>query len=130
MNLQISYVEIDLRDQKTWQPVATRHPIFWPRDIAHEAWSAGPMVFERSFLGPHFGSVETFWNHVLGQEWAENHPHVDRSNLKNSIPIRVHGDAARAFKVQKLLILSGGRASSEEARGIAASSSLLSQKNY
>eukprot|EP00969_Alexandrium_andersonii_P213090 9410368-Alexandrium_andersonii.AAC.1 len=39
--------------------------------------------------------------------WVAGHPHLrDRSQWGNTIPIWIHGDMARAFVQQKLLILS------------------------
>eukprot|EP00969_Alexandrium_andersonii_P231214 10211714-Alexandrium_andersonii.AAC.1 len=53
--------------------------------------------------------LERFWRHVQDHKWVQDHPHIDSSSDYSAcIPIRFHGDATRAFKVQKLLCLSWG----------------------
>eukprot|EP00969_Alexandrium_andersonii_P312886 13824983-Alexandrium_andersonii.AAC.1 len=106
MQLQIRTVpiEVDL-DGDT---VEIQHPVIEPRDLVAELWNAGPSVFRRSMLGTRDeGSIEQYWANNAHQEWVTNHPHLqNRNTWAKTLPVWIHGDEARAFVQQKLLILS------------------------
>lgn len=58
MNLDVSYVDVDLWDVHTWTEVRVRQPVLLPVDIVCEAWQAG-----HSFLRIHSDCLAPCWGH-------------------------------------------------------------------
>jgi hypothetical protein len=58
MNLDVSYVDIDLWDVHTWTEVRVRQPVLLPVDIVCEAWQAG-----HSFPRIHSDCLTLCWGH-------------------------------------------------------------------
>ena len=107
INMEVTHVPIDVYD-KHWKEVRVQHPILLPCDLARELWAAGDSVFESSMVGKAgAGGLNKFWQQVSKLGWGSKHPHLQNPDLfASQIPVLLHGDGARAFKVQKLIILS------------------------
>ena len=84
------------------------HPVIRPVELAEELWNAGIDAFKAAMLGRMTSKdVERYWENCSDQDWFNRHPHRPEVEHWNStLPVWVHGDAARAFKCQKILILS------------------------
>ena len=84
------------------------HPRIVPVELAEELWNAGIDAFKAAMLGRMTSKdVERYWENCSDMDWFKRHPHRPEVEHWNStLPVWVHGDAARAFKCQKILILS------------------------
>jgi hypothetical protein len=51
-------------------------------------------------------SLSAFWASAYDHGFVQQHPHASRQDWGTAVPFCIHGDAARAFKNQKLLIIS------------------------
>jgi len=83
-------------------------PVIMPVDLAGAMWDAGTTLFHKRMVGKlGLAGIAEFWKHAMRMEWAEQHPHTqDPGKLPTAIPIWIHGDVARVYNSQKLLIIS------------------------
>ena len=74
------------------------HPVFFPADMIKLMYDHGPKVFNKCMFGKQGArGLEEFWK--ASEYVLRDHPHLDRSALHCSIPIMIHGDMARIYKV-------------------------------
>ena len=86
------------------------HPVIRPVELAEELWNAGIDAFKAAMLGRMTSKdVERYWENCSDQDWFNRHPHRPE-HWNSTLPVWVHGDAARAFKRQKIsLHVAGAR---------------------
>ena len=108
LGLKISYIKLEVSNPDGSGTLTVDHPVLSPRDLVHELWLGGSQLFHASMVGHRGGpAINEFWQKLRHERWVSTHPWlkppVDRGYC---IPLWVHGDGARAFKCQKLLIIS------------------------
>jgi hypothetical protein len=107
MYLQPTNVKIRIANPDGDGTIEVDHPALMPVDLVQEIWDTGPALFQRSMVGPRGGqTVKDFWSATRDSDWVKSHPHLQHDDLSTTIPLWIHGDMARVYKVQKLLILS------------------------
>ena len=107
MYLQPTNVKIRIANPDGDGTIEVDHPVLMPVDLVQEIWDTGPALFQRSMVGPRGGqTVKDFWSATRDSDWVKSHPHLKHDDLSTTIPLWIHGDMARVYKVQKLLILS------------------------
>jgi hypothetical protein len=74
--------------------VEVDHPVLMPADLVHHMWELGPKVFSRCLLGSE--SLSNFWE--CSSAMYTGHPHLHLDRLDYTIPIWIHGDAAKVYK--------------------------------
>jgi hypothetical protein len=79
-------------------------PVLPPSTIVKNMWEFSPDMFRKNMFGNQ--SLAMFWSAAYDHGFIHKHPHAPRSRWASAIPFTIHGDGARAFKNQKLLILS------------------------
>ena len=72
--------------------------------VARNMWGFSTKMFERNMFGKQ--NLASFWSAAHHSGFAQEHPHATRMCWNRAIPFCIHGDGARAFKQQKILILS------------------------
>ena len=104
LHLELGKVPVPIKDAADdWQL-----PIIDPVNLVQHMWEAGPRVFRSCMIGaPNDELLREYWSRSADFGWLKSHPHrPDPSDHHRTIPIRLHGDMARAFNTQKILIIS------------------------
>ena len=108
VDLKISFVDITVKNLSRPGTTQIKHPVMMPSTVVKEMWRASPKVFGRCMIGNRGSSfIREYWHRQRFQDWVQQHPFLqDRRLWHKTIPVWVHGDIARIFQQQKLLILS------------------------
>ncbi len=91
-------------------------PCIAPHVLAHELFAGSTSYFEEVFppAGAAGGECARFWQAMGQAPWAKDLPQVtDKENQDRRIPYRIHGDAFRAYKRQRIVALTWRAAASE-----------------
>ena len=88
--------------------VEADHAVLMPVDVVREAHEHGPEVYNRVIVGTQGDTaMYDFWkNSNSKQDWVQRHPHVgDESTWYTTVPVWLHGDMARIYKVMQVRTL-------------------------
>ena len=107
LGVELKTVTIDLYSSDGAATVPYELPYLAPMDVALALWNSREEAFHQSFIGAGgVAEVAEFWRHHGDAAWVRDHPHVPcGAGRASTIPIWIHGDAGRAFKTQKLLVV-------------------------
>ena len=107
LHLMPCHVKIKALDQDG-RPCEVDHPILKPVEVVQQMSAAGLGVLKECMLGARGDvAMREYWEHSNDFDWFREHPHKPPEHMRcKSIPVWIHGDCARAFNMQKILILS------------------------
>ncbi len=89
-------------------------PCIAPHILAHELFSGSPSEDVFPPAGAAGGECARFWQAMRQAPWAKELPQVtDVQNQDRRIPYRIHGDAFRAYKRQRIVALTWRAAASQ-----------------
>ena len=101
--LDLQYIDLPIRSKNN-KLMWVQWPVIPPHHLAAAIWHASPQHFEAVFSCGTPGSYIDVWSAMAQTDWGRELPQVrDHFSWPWRIAFRLHGDAFRCFKQQKIM---------------------------